>query len=292
MLRQYRHDWTVQDVHMTSREIGSLSDVLDLHPLAHAAWRAGWAAGAFLRDERPSVLQVDTKSSPTDAVTVMDRRAESMIFTALLADRPDDGTLGEEGGQRSGTSGTRWIVDPLDGTVNYLYGLPLWGVSIAAEVQGVMTVGVVILPEVDEAFVGILGEGAWRIAGGQAHRLRSTDRTVLGESLVSTGFGYDAQRRRAQGAVVAGVLPLVRDVRRTGCAVADLCWLAAGRLDAHYERGLNPWDVAAGGLIAAEAGAIVTGIAGGEVAGLVIASAPGISEELSALLSQLGADQD
>ena len=148
-----------------------LADILGLHPLLPMAWRAAARAGGFLRDERPPVLQVDTKSTPTDSVTIMDRGAEAMILADLLGERPDDGLLGEEGGERVGSSGVRWIVDPLDGTVNYLFRLPMWGVSIAAEVDGEVEGRVIATPEFDEAYVGVRGGGAWLVRGSRDERL-------------------------------------------------------------------------------------------------------------------------
>ena len=261
-----------------------LADVLALHPLLPLAWRAGGAAGRFLRDERPRLLAVDTKSSPTDAVTVMDRTAEAMITSMLLGPRPDDGLLGEEGGERFGTSGVRWIVDPLDGTVNYLFSLPMWGVSIAAEENGVVTVGVVITPEFDEGYIAVRGAGSWRIVGPEAHPLRASECAELGEALVTTGFGYAAEVRRAQSHVVTQLITQSRDVRRMGAAVVDFCWLARGRLDGYYEKGLNAWDYSAGALIAQEAGALVTGLRDEDLSEFIIAGAPGIHRELRAAL--------
>lgn len=268
----------------------SLSDVLETHPALAAAWQAAWSAGLFLRDQRPPTLAVETKSTPTDAVSQMDRGAEAMIVDQLLGAYPEDGLLGEEGGERQGSSGRRWVVDPLDGTVNYLYGIPLWGVSIALEEQRATSLGVVVLPEADEAYIASRGHGAWHVSHGTARRLEGSHAAVLAQALVGTGFGYSSERRSAQAAVVQQLIPQVRDVRRSGCAVVDLCWLAEGRIDAHYEFGLNPWDLAAGALICREAGIAVTGDDGAEP-GLVIASSPGLSDELTALLVQLGADR-
>jgi myo-inositol-1(or 4)-monophosphatase len=273
------------------QSIRPLTEILDLHPLLPLAWRAAGAAGRFLSDERPRLLTVDTKSSPTDSVTKMDRNAEAIISAALLGPRPDDGLLGEEGGERLGTSGVRWIVDPLDGTVNYLFELPMWGVSIAAEEDGVVTVGVVLTPEFDEGYIGVLGHGAWRVVGPDAHPLRASACTSLPEALVATGFGYAAERRRAQSETVTGLITQIRDVRRIGAAVIDLCWLARGRLDGYYERGLNEWDYAAGALIAREAGAVVTGLNDDDLSTFVLACAPGIAEDLRAALVALGADR-
>lgn len=232
-------------------------EVLACHPLAPLAWQAAQRAGAFLRDERPQDLAIDTKSSPTDAVTLMDRTAELLITEVLLGARPDDAILAEEGGARSGTSGVRWVVDPLDGTVNYLHRIPLWGVSVAAEVDGLATVGVVALPALGESYVGILDRGAWRVIDEEATPVSVSECGRLSDALVATGFGYAAARRRAQGAVVAALVADVADLRRSGAAVVDLCWLASGLVDAYYEGGLNPWDLAAGEVIAREAGATI-----------------------------------
>ena len=271
--------------------VGTLSDVLALHPLLPLAWRTAWAAGRFLRDERPPDLMVDTKSSPTDAVTVMDRTAEAMIIGSILRERPDDGVLGEEGGTRESVSGVRWVIDPLDGTVNYLYRLPMWGVSIAAEDEAGTAIGVIVIPEFDESYVGVRGQGSWRIVGPHATSLAISGIQDLSGALVSTGFGYDSERRRRQGEVVAGLVAQVRDVRRNGAAVLDLCWVAAGRLDAHYEKGLNPWDYAAGALIAAEAGASVGGLLDDDLSSMVVIAAPGIATALREILVSLAADQ-
>jgi len=276
---------------MANPEVRNLTDVLGLHPLLPLAWRAAGVAGRFLRDERPELLDVDTKSSPTDSVTIMDRTAERLILDDVLAERPDDGVLGEEGGAREGTSGVRWIVDPLDGTVNYLFRLPMWGVSIAAEERGTVTVGVVATPDFDEAYIAVLGQGAWLVRGEHAQRLSGSECADLGSALVTTGFGYDAEERRAQAAVVASLIADIRDVRRMGAAVVDFCWLARGRVDAYYEYGLNEWDYAAGALIAQESGAIVTGLRGDDFSAFVVAAAPGIALELRAALAALSADE-
>jgi myo-inositol-1(or 4)-monophosphatase len=264
-----------------------LADVLERHHLLGLAWHAAEAAAAFLANDRPAELAVDTKSSPTDAVTEMDRGAEARLIDALLGARPHDGLLGEEGGERPGSSGVRWVVDPLDGTVNYLYGMPSWAVSVAAEEDGECVVGVVVAPMLGEAYVGILHGGAWRITGGLAHRITVRECESLSRALVSTGLGYSAQRRSEQARVMLDLAPLVRDFRRVGAAVLDLCWLAEGRLDAHYEEGLNRWDIAAGGLIAAEAGALVGGLRSTDrYEGVLVAAVPAIDGELrSALMS-------
>lgn len=268
-----------------------LDALLDLDPLARRAWQAAVAAGRFLSDDRPDDLVVDTKSTPTDLVSAMDRDAERMIIDALLSGRESDAVLGEEGGARTGTSGVRWVIDPLDGTVNYLYRMPLWGVSIAAEVHGVTTVGVVVMPHLQEAYLGLRGRGAWRIRDGLAATIAVSDCRRIDEAMVATGFGYGAQGRARQGAVVAGLVGGIRDLRRTGAAVVDLCWVAGGRLDAYYEWGLNAWDYAAGALIAREAGAVVVGdgLEDAPTDGRpLIASAPLIADALRERLEGLG----
>lgn len=233
---------------------------------------------------------VAVKSSPVDVVTAVDTASEHLIVGRLLGARPDDGVLGEEGAQRSGTSGVRWVVDPIDGTVNFLYDLPAYAVSIAAEVDGVVRAGVVLNVATGELFTAVAGGGAFLAtpAAPEPVRLTAGTATALEYSLVATGFGYRVEQRRAQGAVVAALLPRVRDIRRHGSAALELCAVAAGRVDAYYEADLKPWDHAAGALIAAEAGAVVTGLAGrplGEP--MVVAAAPGIGEALLDLLVEL-----
>jgi myo-inositol-1(or 4)-monophosphatase len=248
-------------------ELDTDPDPRGLLTLAEAA---AAEAAVMLADRRsagrPGV--VATKSSPTDVVTEADRTAEAMIRAAIAAERPADRILGEEGGLSEspgsgGASNVRWIVDPLDGTVNYLYGLPDFAVSIAAEVRGTIVAGVVHAPVRGEVFTAIAGQGAWLCAAGQpAVRLHCNADVHLAQALVATGFGYAAARRKVQGEVVAALLPQVRDIRRAGSAAVDLCSVAAGRVDAYYERGVNYWDFAAGGLVATEAGATLAGLSG------------------------------
>ena len=247
-------------------------------------------AGQMLADRRPAgrPAVLATKSSPTDVVTAMDRAAETLIRTKILTERPGDAILGEEGGE-SGHGQVRWIVDPLDGTVNYLYGLPDWGVSVAVEVNGVVLAGAVVVPPRGEQFCAMLGAGAWLWCGGGAPAaLRCNAGVPLGQALIATGFGYEAASRRIQGEVVAALLPRVRDIRRGGSAAVDLCSLAAGRVDGYYESGVNHWDTAAGGLIAAEAGARMEGLAGRPAStSMTLAAGPGLFTELQDLLTAL-----
>jgi myo-inositol-1(or 4)-monophosphatase len=261
----------------------------DLLELAVAT--AQEAAALVARGRATAAEQVDLKSSPVDMVTAVDRACEELVIGRLLGARPDDGLLGEEGGERAGSTGVRWIVDPIDGTTNFVYGLPAYAVSIAAEVDGRVRAGAVLNAATGELFTATLGGGARLSAPGREPvTLRVGRPESLEQALVATGFGYRAEQRRAQGAVVAELLPLVRDIRRNGSAALDLCSVAAGRVDAYYERHLNLWDVAAGGLIAAEAGAVVTGLPGRPFAEpLGIAAAPSVAEEFVALLARLHA---
>jgi myo-inositol-1(or 4)-monophosphatase len=264
------------------------SGQVSLHALRELAESGARKTGELLLQGRPKALTVETKTTPTDVVTQMDRAAERMLIEHLLGARPDDAVLGEEGGASTGTSGVRWVLDPIDGTVNYLYDLPGWAVCVAAEVDGVIEVGVVLHPAQDELFVAVRGEGAW--CNGEPIAVGSP--TELGQSLVGTGFGYAIERRTAQAAVVAAMLPLVRDIRRIGAAALDLCAVACGRLDGYFERGLQPWDLAAAGLVAQEAGAVVAGLHGAPAGeDLVIAAAPSIFEPLHDALALLRADE-
>ncbi len=259
-------------------------DPVELRRLAEDAARS---AGALLLDGLDQVrTDVQTKSTGTDMVSEMDRAAEALIVDALLGARPDDGMVGEEGTDRTGTSGVRWIVDPLDGTTSYLYGLPGFGVSIAAEHEGVVVAGAVLDVVRGELYAATRGGGATL----DGRPIRASAAADLATALVATGFSYESGRRARQAAVLVEVLPRIRDIRRFGAAAVDLCYVACGRVDGYYERGLAPWDLAAGGLIAAEAGAVVTGFDGGPaVAGAVVAAAPGIAKALLDLLVAAGA---
>ena len=262
---------------------------------------AAGAAAAMLAAGRPAGPKgrpevADTKSSPTDVVTEMDRAAEELIRSQIMAARPGDAFLGEEGGAtgEAAAGQVRWVVDPLDGTVNYLYGLADWSVSIAAELDGTIVAGVVHAPALGEVFTATLGGGAWLHAGGGAPvALRCNTGVPLDQALVSTGFGYSVPRRVVQGQVVGALLPRVRDIRRGGSCAVDLCSLAAGRVDAYYERGVNYWDYAAGGLVAAEAGAVLGGLAGRPASpSMTIAAEPVLFAQLRDLLASLDAERD
>ncbi|WP_380168031.1 inositol monophosphatase family protein [Jannaschia sp. R86511] len=250
------------------------------------------AAGEVLRQHRRGAVTVArTKSSATDVVTAADLASERELRRLLGAARPDDGVLGEEEGVVEGRSGLTWVVDPLDGTVNYLYDTGTWSVSVAV-VSGSpdpehwqVLAGAVYDVERDQMYSAAAGGGA-DLDGAP---LRASGCTELAACLLSTGFGYDPVQRAEQAAAVAVLLPQVRDLRRIGSAAVDLCLVAAGRLDAHVERGLKPWDHAAGALVAAEAGAVVVGRDGGRPgAGLLIAAAPGVAGALQAAVTASG----
>lgn len=261
-----------------------MDDPAALVELAEAVARE---AGALLLDgQRRERDIVETKTSATDMVSEMDHAAEALIVERLLAARPDDAILAEEGGGRPGSSGVRWVIDPLDGTTNYLYGHPRWSVSIAAEVGGRTVAGAVADPSIDEVYTATLGGGAFC----NGRPIRHSGHDDLATALLATGFGYKRSERAVQAAVLTGVLPVVRDVRRHGVASLDLCWVACGRLDAYYEAVLQPWDVAAGALIAAEAGAVCSGMDGGPPAGpSILAAAPAIAAPLLRLLRDAAA---
>ena len=267
--------------------------------LAELARAVAEEAGDLLLQQHGGVRVVATKTSPTDVVTEMDRAAEELIRKRILDARPGDAILGEEGGQtgggQTGDGAVRWIVDPLDGTVNYLYGLPDWSVSIAVEVGGTVTAGVVCAPLRRATYVGTLGGGAWLHSAWEPapRRLACSSGVPLARALVGTGFSYAAGQRAAQGGVVAQLVPRVRDIRRAGSAALDLCSVASGLLDAFYEAGLHAWDGAAGGLIAREAGAEVGGLRGqpaGEA--MTLAAGPGLFAELHDVLAALTAAAD
>jgi myo-inositol-1(or 4)-monophosphatase len=220
---------------------------------------------------------VERKSSRTDMVSDADRDAEELVRTMLARERPDDGLLAEEGSESEARSGRRWVVDPLDGTTNFLYGIPVWAVSVALEDSEGTLVGAVRDPVRDETFTAVRGGGA---------RLNEVELTMgdtdrLETALIATGFSYDSDQRADQARLLTQMLPRVRDIRRAGAAALDLCGLAAGRVDGYYERGLEPWDWAAASLVVQEAGGVVRRL-DGEPAGLM-AAAPGIAEGLYTL---------
>jgi myo-inositol-1(or 4)-monophosphatase len=301
---------------------GTVSNVSDesLLELRSVAISAAREAGDLLADRAGPVEVAATKSSPTDVVTEMDRRSEELIRSRILAARPADAILGEEGGLigNTGDAPALWVIDPLDGTVNYLYGLHDWAVSIAAEVEwadggvaggveggevgGVeggevgrrIVAGAVYVPMRGELFCAVRGQGAWLQAGEDYWQpLQCGPGAPLDQALVGTGFGYRKERRKVQGEVVAAMLPQVRDIRRIGVASVDLCAVAAGRLDGFYERGLNYWDWAAGALVATEAGAVVGGLNGEPVStSMAVAAGPALFGPLASALAALDPERD
>ena len=275
--------------------------LLELRSVAISAARE---AGDLLADRAGQVEVAATKSSPTDVVTEMDSRSEELIRSRILAARPSDAILGEEGGLigNADNAPVLWVIDPLDGTVNYLYGLHDWAVSIAAEVEWAaggevgrkIVAGAVYVPVRGELFCAVRGHGAWLQAGEDYWQpLECGPGVQLDQALVGTGFGYRKERRKVQGEVVAAMLPQVRDIRRIGVASVDLCAVAAGRLDGFYERGLNYWDWAAGALVATEAGAVVGGLNGNPVSSsMAVAAGPALFGPLTSALAALDPERD
>jgi myo-inositol-1(or 4)-monophosphatase len=279
----------------------------DPAPLRSVAETLAAEAAEFVRSRRAEVFgaaagppgsgAVRSKSTPTDPVTVVDTETERLLRDRLAQLRPGDPILGEEGGGPTDTwdlgatpSGTvTWVLDPIDGTVNFVYGIPAYAVSVAVQVNGVSVAGAVADVVAGRVYSAASGRGAHVADKRGTHALRCSTVDDLSMALLGTGFGYSRRRRTTQAALLARMLPVVRDVRRISSAALDLCMVAAGRLDAFYEHGLQVWDRAAGALIAAEAGARVVvpapdGPVGG--AGLVVAAAPGIADELLAALGQ------
>jgi myo-inositol-1(or 4)-monophosphatase len=261
-------------------------------------------AAAFVRRRRGEVFGPDaragsnaavrTKTTPTDPVTIVDTETERYLRDRLAQLRSGDPVLGEEiGGPAdpadSGAGTVTWVLDPIDGTVNFVYGIPAYAVSVAAQIDGVSVAGAVADVMGGRVYSAAAGQGAHVIDEQGIHPLRCTAVDDLSMALLGTGFAYSPRRRTAQAALVAKILPVVRDVRRIGSAAMDLCMVAAGRLDAYYEHGLHVWDRAAGALIAAEAGARVVLPEQGDpdsTAALVVAAAPGIADELLAVLER------
>jgi myo-inositol-1(or 4)-monophosphatase len=251
----------------------STEDLLDV---AVDAARA--SAAVLLEYYEHGVREVAAKSTPTDLVSEADLEAERAIRDLIAARRPDDAILGEEGDDVAGSTGLRWVVDPLDGTINYLFGIPQWCVSVACEGQ----VGVVLDPLRDELFTVRVGEPAFL----NDVALRASARDDVATAMVATGFGYDAGVRAAQAAVVARLLPQVRDIRRMGSAALDLAWTAAGRYDAFYERGVQVWDTAAGTLLCERAGLQVRELPADDrrAAGILVAP-PALADALAAVVA-------
>ncbi|AGF72649.1 inositol monophosphatase family protein [Corynebacterium halotolerans] len=245
------------------------------------------------RSELGDVRQfATTKSSAVDPVTVVDTMAEDFIADRLEVLRPDDGLIGEEGAERASLSGVAWVVDPIDGTVNFLYGVPQYAVSIAAAVDGEVVAGAVVNAATGAVYSAAAGHGATVERGGVRRDLRCNPVADPALALVATGFAYTSTRRQAQADLLGRVLPQVRDIRRMGAAALDLCQVAEGTVDAYYEHGIHCWDYAAGMIIAREAGVIVhaPGLSTPGVSGeLTYAAAGALEPALSALLREAGA---
>lgn len=276
----------------TGRDETGSEFVDELRALAdRLATSGGEVARRMLAEFSGEGLGATSKSSATDPVTVIDTSVEEHLRHELAEHRPTDSMLGEETGEtpaRDEASRIRWVVDPVDGTVNLLYGIPFTAVSVAAEIDGVVVVGAVHNIVSGETWTAARGRGATlRGADGTVRPLAASGCSDLSLALVGTGFAYDAAVRAEQGHAVAALLPRVRDIRRCGSAALDLCMLATGRLDAYYERCLKPWDHAAGALIAAEAGAFVA--PSDDDAVPTVAAAPGIAEEFRLALQDCGA---
>jgi myo-inositol-1(or 4)-monophosphatase len=249
--------------------------------LLDLAVRAARDAGNLVRQVTGSDLRAVTKSSPTDFVTQMDSASETMIRETIMDARPGDGIIGEEGTSLISRSGVSWVVDPIDGTTNYLRGMPNYSVSIAAIKDDETLVGVVYDPSLEETFSAITGQGA--TLNGQSITCSTT---LLQEAIIGTGFSYLSSNRTRQAEILRMLLPCVGDIRRPGSAAVSLCWVACGRLDAFYEKGLHQWDYAAGALIAHEAGADVSGAEQKALQDrLVVASAPSLTLPLREILS-------
>lgn len=254
------------------------------------ARRVGQEAAELVRDRRPAgrVPVAATKSSPIDVVTEIDDASERHIRERILAERPDDGFVGEEGEDVRGTSGVDWVVDPIDGTVNFVYGVRAYAVSIAARSGGEVVAGYVVDVASGREWGAVAQEGAWRWDGELATPLTAPEPGDLSQLLVGTGFSYSQDVRERQAAAVARLLPQVRDIRRIGAAALDLCGVAEGSLDAYVEQGLKPWDLAAGALIAAEAGLRVEGLTAAPDERLAMAAHPLVAEEFFALVRACG----
>ncbi len=250
--------------------------------LRDLAERLARGAGDIAAAGRDRGIEVSSKSTATDMVTQWDREAERVILAGLAAARPDDAVVAEEGGTRDGSTGLEWHVDPVDGTTNFLYGIPAWAVSVGVLDEDGPVAGAIWIPPLGEMFSAHRGGGATR----NGESVSVTSCSDIGLALVGTGFGYDPAVRERQARDLVPVLPRIRDIRRFGAAAVDLCMVACGRTDAYVERGLRSWDLAAGWVIAAEAGAVVTAIDGGPVRPeSVLAAAPGIHRALVDLLA-------
>ena len=273
---------------------------VDPDELLDVALDAATAAAELITTGRPEDLEAESKSSPTDLVTVVDRRAEALVVERIRRRRPNDRIVGEETGEVAAGTGTgdgadapgtvTWWIDPIDGTTNYVYDHPGYAVSVAAQVGGRTVAGVVADPTHARVHRATLGGGAFcdDDRTGRSTRLELGDPPPLARALVATGFSYLPEVRTSQARVLAGLMGRIRDVRRMGAASLDLCAVAAGRVDAYFEAGLETWDFAAGGLVATEAGATLCGLDGGDVRpGSVLCAHPALAAELLDALASI-----
>jgi myo-inositol-1(or 4)-monophosphatase len=263
----------------------STADLLDpneVRQLLQIATDLARSTGAYLlAGQYEPRTNVESKSTATDLVSEMDRNAEVMITEGILAARPHDGLIGEEGADRVGSTGISWAIDPLDGTVNYLYGWPLWAVSIGATDEHGTVAGAVAIPAIGELYTAGRGMGAF--CNGKQLTVSAANKLEM--SLVGTGFAYKEETRAQQAETVRNLLPRIRDLRRGGAAAVDLCFVAAGRLEGYYEHGTHIWDRAAGVLCVTEAGGVVSNANGADHGDdMCLATVPAIHAELAALI--------
>lgn len=268
----------------------------EVQELASLMRQLAHMAGEILIDGRPDAarsasVETSTKTSPTDIVTERDLASEKAIVQALAQARPGDGIVGEEGSNIESTTGYTWIIDPLDGTINYLYGSPQWAVSIAVADEAGTVAGIVYAPLAGYEYWAVRGEGAYRIDRDGEVRLPQVEDVDLAHALFATGFGYRSDRRAQQIRVMSAVLPQIRDIRRKGSAALDLCMAASGMVNGYFERGAHPWDYAAGALVAREAGCVVSGLRdNAESATMVVCAPPRLHAQIKELLESLDAD--
>jgi myo-inositol-1(or 4)-monophosphatase len=263
----------------------SLDERRALSDLAESLARE--AGDLALAGRKAGLSEVRTKSTLTDMVTEFDHVCENIITNALRNVRPDDAIVGEEGASDQGTSGLTWYIDPIDGTTNFYFDLPNWAVSIGVVDDDGPLAGAVYVPALGEMFTGARGLGSFL----NGSKISVRQNQVLTDALVCTGFSYSPDRRLRQAQRVANMVHKVRDIRRFGAAAIDLCFVACGRLDAYFEEFLHPWDLVAGGIIATEAGAVITNFSGQQMEPReVLASTPGIHNDLVALLISASAD--
>jgi len=267
-----------ESVMSTSASLGS-----ELRQIAESLARE--AGDMALRGRKSGPLTATTKSSPIDMVTKYDKASEAMITAGLAQIRPDDAIIGEEGASTQGTSGITWHIDPIDGTTNFYFDLPMWAVSIGAVDEQGPLAGAVYVPALDEMFSGSRGEGS--TVNGQPIKVR--DNNDISDALVCTGYSYRISEREVHAKRVADIVMKVRDIRRFGAAAVDLCFVACGRLDAYFEEHLHSWDLVAGQVIAIEAGALITDYVGNTVRpAQVLAATPGIHADLIHLIATSG----